>query len=275
MSSPSSFDPRPALPRPSRPMTFVLVGLLSIWIIFAAGINWGGASVGAFVALAGNSNALAEGQLWRLLTAPLLHRPDSGAGVQHIAFALMGLYFLGTALEQVWGSARLMRFLALTAVTSYLIQWLVALALPSELVGRFVPDIWYGSTPVIAALSIAFAFSLKHQKILLFFVLPLGSRALILSTIGIGLLLLIADALGPSGHVAPFGGMLMGWVFGGGTPSPARRWWLRFRMKQLDAEARRGAPRGQSPRKHHRFEVISGGKSDPKPKGGNRGGMLH
>jgi membrane associated rhomboid family serine protease len=255
-------------------MMVVLVGLLSIWILFAVGINWGGASTSAFMALAGNTDAILHGQLWRLITAPLLHQPNSGAGVQHIAFALMGIYFLGTALEQNWGSARLMRFLAVTAVSSYAVQCLIAVLLPEQLRGRFVPDPWFGSSPVIAALSIAFATSLRGQKVLLFFVMPLGSRALILATIGIGLLLLIADALGPSGHIAPFAGMLMGWVFGGGTPSPARRLWLRFRMGRLDAEVRRSAQRGQTRRNPHRFEVISGGKSDAKPKGGN-GHMLH
>lgn len=244
-----------------------MVGLLSIWIIFAAGINWGGASVAAFVALAGNTEQIAHGQFWRLLSAPLLHRPDSGAGVQHIAFALMGLYFLGTALEQAWGSPRLMRFLGITAVGSYLIQWLIALLLPALWEARIVPSIWYGTTPVIAALSIAFALSLKSQKILLFFVLPVGSRALVLATIGIGLLLLIADALGPSGHVAPFAGMGLGWALGGATPSPARKLWLRFRMRRLDAEVRR-ASNTSRPRanRQHRFEVISGGRDPSKGK---------
>jgi membrane associated rhomboid family serine protease len=248
-------------------MLVVIVGLLSIWIAFAAGINWGGASMAAFVALAGNTEAIAHGQVWRFFTAPLLHRPDSAAGVQHITFALMGLYFLGTALEQTWGSARLMRFLAVTAVSSYFLSWLVALTLPAAIEARFVPGIWYGTTPVIAALSIAFALSLKSQKILLFFVLPIGSRALVLATVGIGLLLLVADALGPSGHIAPFAGMSMGWVFGGGTPSPARRLWLRFQMGRLDAEVRRSGSQGRIGRKPHRFEVISGGRSDPKTKG--------
>lgn len=274
MSTPSGYDTRLALPHPSKSMVVVLVGLLSIWIIFTAGINWGGASEAAFDALAGNTVAIAQGQLWRLFTAPLLHRHDANGGVQHIAFALMGIYFLGTALEQAWGSARVMRFLAVSAVTSYLLQWLIALILPMGLGARFVPAQWYGTTPVIAALSIAFALSLRNQKILLFFVLPVGSRALILATVGIGLMLLIADALGPSGHVAPFAGMLMGWVFGGGTPSPARKLWLRFRMGRLDAEVRRSAGRSQSRGRSHRFEVISGGLDDSKTKGKNDR-MLH
>lgn len=272
MSPPSGYETHLSLPRPSKPMLIVMVGLLSIWIAFAAGINWGGASVAVFVALTGNTQAIAHGEIWRLFTAPLLHRPDSGAGVQHIAFALMGIYFLGTALEQTWGAARLMRFFAVTAVGSYALQWLIALTLPTNVETRMVPSMWYGTTPVIAALSIAFALSLKNQKILLFFVIPVGARALVITTIGAGLLLLIADALGPSGHIAPFAGMFMGWAFGAGTPSPARRLWLRFRMGRLDAEVRRAAVRGKAPRKQHRFEVIHGGR-DPKSNKDDR--LLH
>lgn len=248
-------------------MLVVMVGLLAIWIVFAAGINWGGASVTAFVALAGNTEQIAKGQVWRLFTASLLHRPDASAGVQHIAFALMGLYFLGTALEQAWGTARLMRFLGISAFGSYLVQWLLALVLPASWEARMVPSIWYGTTPVIAALSIAFALSLKNQKILLFFVVPVGSRALVLATIGIGLLLLIADALGPSGHLAPFAGMWLGWAFGGATPSPARRLWLKFRLRRLDADVRRSASTSRARTgSRQRFEVISGGRDPSKGK---------
>jgi membrane associated rhomboid family serine protease len=265
------------MPRPSKPLLSILVGLLSIWIIFAVGINWGGASDVTFALLAGNSNAILHGQIWRFFTAPLIHYPGSGAGVQHILFSLMGLYFLGTALEQVWGTKRLLRFIALTAVLSYFLQWIVELSLPTFLAARMVQTLWYGSTPVLAALAIAFALSLTDQKVLLFFVLPVGSRALVFATIGLSLLLVIADAMGPSGHLAPFAGMFLGWLFGGGTPSPARRWWLRFRIGRLDAEVRRGAPRRVSPGQR-RFEVISGGRDTP-PNGrdsrGNGRGMLH
>lgn len=276
MSSSYPKGPVTTMPRPSRSLLAVLVGLLSIWILFAVGINWGGASTSTFTSLAGNSRAIAEGQVWRFFTAPLLHLPDSGAGVQHIAFSLMGLYFLGTALEQVWGTPRLLRFLALSAYLSYFLQWLLELSLPAALAARMVQPLWYGSTPVLTALAIAFALSLREQKVLLFFVLPVGARTLVLATVGLSLLLVIADAMGPSGHLAPFAGMLVGWIFGGGTPSPARRWWLRFRIGRLDAEVRRRGPRKNAPGSR-RFEVISGGRDTPRNRreGGSGSGMLH
>jgi len=267
----------PMMPRPSKPLAAVLVGLLSIWILFALGINWGGASQSVFYLLAGNSQAIAEGQVFRLFTAPLLHLPATAAGVQHIAFSLIGLYFLGTALEQVWGTKRLLRFLALTAFLSYFVQWLVVMSLPLAWTARLVQPIWFGTTPVLAALAIAFALTLQHQKVLLFFVLPVGSRALVWATVGLSLLLVIADAMGPSGHLAPFAGMFFGWALGGGTPSPARRLWLRFRIGRLDAEVKRSSSRNSAGRRERRFEVISGGRDDTKGRGrsGNGSGMLH
>jgi len=265
------------LPRPSKALTAVLVGLLALWVIFAVGINWGGASLATFEMLVGNTQAIAEGQIWRLLTAPLMHHPVGSEGVQHIAFALMGLYFLAPALEGSWGTKRLLTFLAIAGPFAYAVQWTVELALPLAWSARLVPPLWYGSTPVLEALVIAFALSLRDQRVLLFFVLPVGSKALIYATVGISVLLLIADALGPSGHIAPFAGMFAGWLFGAGTPSPARRLWLRLRLSWLDAEARRG-PKARIGRKAHRFEVIAGGRDrDPKRRGNGKGNgrMLH
>lgn len=275
MSSYYQTTPGPSMPKPSKPLKGILVGLLAIWMAFAIGINWGGASREAFALLAGNTQAIADGQVWRLLTAPLLHLPETAAGVQHIAFSLLGLYFLGAALEQNWGTPRLIRFLATSAVFSYFVQWLLDMAAPAAFSARMVPPYWYGTTPVLAALAIAFSLSLRDQKVLLFFVLPVGSRALVLATVGFSVLLVLADAMGPSGHLAPFAGMLAGWIFGGGTPSPARRWWLRFRIGRLDAAANRSRPRSATTKDKRRFEVISGGRDDTKDRRRGGGGLLH
>jgi membrane associated rhomboid family serine protease len=278
MSSNYQQGPVTMMPRPSKPLAAVLIGLLCLWIVFAVGINWGGASQSTFLVLTGDSRAILKGELWRFITAPLMHLPMSGQGVQHITFSLLGLYFLGTALEQAWGTPRLLRFLVLSAVLPYVLQWLVELTLPTGLSTRLVEPIWYGTTPVLGALAIAFALTLRDQKVLLFFVIPVGSKALIIATVGLGLLLVLADAMGPSGHLAPFAGMLVGWFFGGGTPSPARRWWLRFRIGRLDAEVRRSAGRRAGASGSRRFEVINGGRDDTNGRnssGGNGRGMLH
>ncbi len=44
------------------------------------------------------ANAVLHGQIWRLFTATYLH-----ANLQHVFFNMLGLYFLGPPLEQLWG----------------------------------------------------------------------------------------------------------------------------------------------------------------------------
>jgi len=44
------------------------------------------------------AEAVLHGQIWRLFTATYLH-----ASLQHVFFNMLGLYFLGPPLEQVWG----------------------------------------------------------------------------------------------------------------------------------------------------------------------------
>ena len=112
--------------------------------------------------------------------------------------------------------------------------------------------------PALEAVAIAFALNMRGRNVLLFFVLPIGGRGLLWATIGISSALVAAGAIGPSGAIAPFAGMLAGWWLGGSTPSPARRLWLRWRLQRLESETRteRAQRRVEAKR---RFEVLPGG----------------
>ena len=249
----------PSVQRPSRALGLVLLAIVAIWLAFAVAVNWASASLDAFLLLVGNTSRLAQGELWRLVTAPLMHSPEGSAGVNHVLSTVVGLFFLAPALEAQWGTARLLRFLAICSLFAYATQWCIALALPPAAVQRLVPTYWFGAVPALEAVAVAFALSLKNRNVLLFFVLPIGSRGLLVGTIGLSVALVAADAIGPSGAIAPFAGMLAGWWFGGGTPSPARRWWLRLRLRRLESEAR--ADREARVRlAKRRFEVLPGGR---------------
>ena len=171
---------------------------------------------------------------------------------------MVGLFFLAPALESEWGTPRLLRFLAISAVFSYAVQFVLALLLPAPVVERLVPGEWFGAMPALEAVAIAFALSLRNRNVLLFFVLPIGSRGLLIATVGISVALVAADAIGPSGAISPFAGMLAGWLFGGSTPSPARRWWLRWKLRRLELEAIADRERRRTVAKR-RFEVLPGG----------------
>jgi membrane associated rhomboid family serine protease len=250
------------LPRPGKALIALMVVVTALWLTFAIGLNWGGAPTSLFWLLAGDTRGVLHGEVWRLVTAPLLHNPFGGKGVSHMITALFGLYFLAPTLEAKWGPARMLRFIALTSALAYLLQMLIELALPPQLGARMVGEQWYGLVPAVTAIAIAWACTFKGQTVRLFMVLPISSRTMILVVIGFGFLRLAAAETPEEGLLAPFGGMFFGWLLGGGTPSPLRKAWLKLRLGQLERAERRGGPSKKPRPNPGGLRVLPGGRAD-------------
>jgi membrane associated rhomboid family serine protease len=267
-SAPPSFG----FPRPGRALGGVLVGLLAIWLVYAVGINWGGASRELFDTLCGSTALILKGEVWRLFTAPLLHEPTGT--IWHIAIVLLMLYIFGAQLEREWGAKRFLKFLAGSAVFGYAVQMLVELALPADYSQKLVPALWYGAEPAVSAVSIAWALTFRGRTVNLMFVVPVTSTGLLIFVILLQVMYVIANVSVPEGLISPFGGMLAGWLFGSGSPSPLRRAWLKLRLVQLDAEARREADARKKRVAKSGLQVLEGGRSgdsdddEKKPPGG-------
>lgn len=246
------------MPAPGKPMRVVMIALLAIWLMFAMAINWGGADPAVFSLLVGTVEGIAAGEVWRLFTAPFLHMPGDPF---HVVGVLIGLYFLTPSLEARWGSRRLLIFLAVSGVFAYLVQFLVLWASPASLASKLYIGYWCGGFPIVEAVAVAWATTFAGQTIRLFFVLPVTGRGMLLFIVGFSLLRLVAVQQAPEGLVAPFGGLLAGWLFGSGTPSPFRRLYLRLRYSQLQrAEKNAHLKRGRRLRKSS-LSVIEGGRS--------------
>lgn len=257
----ASDGPTMTLPLPGKAVRGVMLAVFVVWLSFALGLNWGGAPQAVFYALAGNTERILHGEVWRLFTAPILHYAEGAAGVGHLITALLGLFFFTPRLESAWGPKRMLSFIAASAVLAYVVQMVVELALPSSLSARLVGPYWFGLTPALAAIAIAWALTFKNQVVHLFFVLPVSSRMLIVWVVGFACLYLVTGAASHQGLIAPFGGMLCGWLLGGGTPSPLRKAWLKLRLAQLDHEARRENRRRPRPNPSG-LRVIPGGRAD-------------
>jgi membrane associated rhomboid family serine protease len=247
-------------PRPGKALKWVMIGLLAIWLLFAIAINWGGASESLFLTFCGNTGLILRGEVWRLFTAPLMHLPSGS--VSHILFMLLGLYFLTPTLEQRWGSARLLRFLFFSGVLAYGFQLLFELLLPASLASKLVGQWWFGAAPILEAIAIAFALNFRGSTVRLMFVLPVTATGLVVFVVGMSVLRLIAASQTPEGLISPFGGMLAGWLLGGGTPSPLRRLYLRFRLKQLDRQVEVDRKARARRAKDAPFKVIEGGRTN-------------
>ncbi len=273
-----------ALPRPGPALTAVLAALLGIWIALALAVNWGPEALAQlaseiYEAGAGRTAALTQLELWRLVTAAALHEPQE---LGSIFFNLLGLYFLGPNLEKTWGSRRFLLFLLGASLASYGLQALALVLLPAAVGRRLAPDAWFGALPLVEAIAIAWATSFRGRVVNLFFVLPVSSRGLVLFVVGASVLAVIAAQMPPSGLIAPFGGMLAGWLLGG-EPMTLRRLWLTFRLRAHERELAALAARQRRRAAASGLRVIPGGgaarepgtepDAEPGPGGGPR--LLH
>jgi membrane associated rhomboid family serine protease len=268
--------PSLGFPRPGRALSGVLLGLLALWVVFAVGMNWGGAPPAVFEALTGNTAQILKGEVWRLFTAPLLHVPTGT--IRHILYTLLGLYFLSPSLEREWGPKRFLKFLGGSAVFAYAFQMALELALPATLGEKLVGPVWFGAGAVVSAVSIAWALTFRGRTINLMFVIPITSAGLIVFVVAVNVMVLLAQEMAPEGLLAPFGGMLAGWLFGSGSPSPIRRAWLKLKLARLDAEARREADARRRRVAKSGLQVLEGGRTRDTDEGGEKkppGGYLN
>jgi len=252
--------PMVSFPRPGPALKGVLIALFAIWLMFAVGINWASVPGELFLLFCGNEQRILQGEVWRLFTAPLMHQPSGTIG--HILMALLGLYFLAPALEREWGSRRFLRFLLLSGFIGYAVQFLLLLVLPAGVGAKLADVYWYGSLPVIDAVAIAWALNNRGNVVRLFLVLPVSSTGLILFVVGANVMYLIALQQRLEGIISPFGGMFAGWLLGAGTPSPARKAWLKLQLARLDAEAKREARARRQRAKSGHLRVIEGGRDE-------------
>jgi membrane associated rhomboid family serine protease len=237
-------------------------GLLSIWIMFAVAINYGGLDANAFLLFAGNTKAILHGEIWRLFTAGLMHLPAGPGAVSHILYALLGLYFLAPTLETRWGPKRTLLFLLGASVMGFAAQ--MAADDPSTFgFGGARSAVLVQFDGCRRAIAVAWALSNRGQTVRLFFVLPVTATGLLIFVIGFSVLLVLAGDKPHEGLVTPFGGMLAGYLFGAGTPTPARRILLKLRYRWIARRA--GKYRGKGPASHLR--VIEGGETPESRRG--------
>jgi membrane associated rhomboid family serine protease len=240
-----------AFPKPSRAVVALMAALLVIWVAVATSMNWADAAGAPLVeVLVGNSSNVLHGQIWRLLTAALIHQWTGGGAVFHILFTLLLLYFFLPPLEDRWGRRRLFLFLAGSAVFAYAIETLAFWAFPTVAAAH-----WLGGMVLVDAAIVAWALGAGDAVVRLYFVLPVRPMVLVGIMFAFNVLQLIARDNAPEGVFAPFAAMGAGFLFGGES-SPLRRLYLKWKLKRLQAEV--SALTKQRKRPSH-LRVIPGG----------------
>lgn len=142
-------------------------------------------------------------QVWRFLTFQFLH-----AGVFHILFNMIGLYFLGMYLEKAWGTRRFLTFYLVCGAFSGLCHVALMYALGGGYIGIPLLGASGGVYAVIMACAILFP---GIRLIVMFFPMPIRVAAGLFFVIS-GLMLLSGEGGGVS-HAAHFGGMVIALVW--------------------------------------------------------------
>ncbi len=243
-----------SLPRPGKALIATMVTVTAVWVLFAVGINWGGGGEALFLRLVG-SNDILHGEVWRLVTAWIVHQPTGAGSSGHLLTTLLGLYFLGATLEQRWGARRFVLFMVGSGVLAALLQ---------VLLGKLIPPLhspqFFGALGVIDAIAVAWALSFKGQQVRLFFVLPVSGTGLILFVLAVNVLYVLSMEARREGLVTPFGGMLAGYLFAEG--SPVRRKYLEWKLARLGQQKVKLASMSKAA---SHLSVIEGGRSSKKP----------
>jgi len=155
------------------------------------------ASLGGVVAERSGAHVLAElalvpsallgGELWRLVTWPLVETDPLS-----LLFAGLTLYWFGRDLCLAWGPRRfLLTFFGVAAAAGLVTTLLGVLAF-----GGLLGAVYAGSWAVLSALVIAWATLFPERQILLMFALPMSGRALLWVTVGITLLYAVFGGFG-------------------------------------------------------------------------------
>lgn len=252
------------LVRPPRPRGAVLALMVAIgcfWVMFAASLNWSRAPFAETLwrALVGDGDAVLGGQIWRLVTAPLLHSPNAPS---HALIALMLLYFFAAPLEAEWGTRRTGLFLLGAAVLGNGLEALASLS-PS-----LATRTWYGSMTLANAATVAWAFANRGQVVRLFLVVPVRPLMMVALLALWHVALLVARAPSAEGMVAPFGGMIAGYLLC--DASPLRRLWLKRKLgqyqRELDGLRAREKDRVRRRRSGPELRLIRGGDDESGPR---------
>ena len=175
-------------------------------------------------------------RVWELVTYMFLH-----SGIFHILFNMLGLYFLGKDLEEVWGTDRFLQFYFFCGVGA----GLCVVALKYLFRTPDIPTI--GASGAVLGIFLAAAILWPDRQIIFYFV-PLKMKYFVMLIAAISILSSFDQRSGVS-NIAHLGGMLFGYIFmqlpgqkrgRGGVASPSLIGRLRAAWKEYKlARARR------------------------------------
>ncbi|MEM0913493.1 MAG: rhomboid family intramembrane serine protease [Planctomycetota bacterium] len=185
-------------------VTWLIVINLVMWVLdtMLTAASRGGA-LSPFIW--GNFNveqAVYGGQVWRFFTYQFLH-----AGLLHVLFNLIGLFFFGPMVEAWLGSRRFLAFYLLCGASGSVVFTLLGFIpglLPSA-GGALI-----GASGAVFGILAAAAVIAPRQEVLFLFIIKMQIRTMVLIFLGIAALSVIVGSRNAGGEAAHLGGAVLG-----------------------------------------------------------------
>jgi len=181
--------------------------------------------------------------VWELVTYMFVH-----AGVSHIFFNMLTLWFIGVQLERRWGTTYFTKFYFACGLGAGLTQVLLGV-LPFAFANQFYYPSTVGASGAIYGLLLAFALYYPTVPFLVFFVFPVQARYFVMILGGLSLLFSLGGGSGVA-HTAHLGGLVTGYLYLKGKPF------------NLVAEIQYRYLKWRINRMKKKFDVYSGGRRD-------------
>jgi len=236
-------------PRLTRSARLLLTLYGSVFVLELVLTYWFSVPVATWLALPpllGSGGAVSKP--WTLLTHHLVQDPHQPIGV---LFELLAIWFFTAPLEDALGRRGFLKWWAGVAVGAAVFGLLLSLLPIPPLRELFQRGPFMGITPGVLAMVALFGLLHPQAQILLFFILPI--RAIWITWITVGAVLIGVLTRSRVGAFYDLGGLLAGWILfrGGLGRLDPRLLWQRWKQYQLQ-------------RKLGRFKVIHGGRGgDP------------
>ncbi|HEV2523442.1 MAG TPA: rhomboid family intramembrane serine protease [Candidatus Acidoferrales bacterium] len=187
--------------------------------------------------------------IWQLATYLFLH-----AGIWHLLFNMLFLYFFGMDLERAWGTRRFYEYYFLTGVGAGCINVLIKAAFDPHGTGPSIAIPTIGASGAIYGVLIAAAIMFPDRQVWLFpFPISVPMKLLAAGSIIIELFLSLEVSGDAVSHITHLGGALVGYLY-------LRRGLFLYRMRNdyLDWKRRRA---------RRKFEVYMRDHKDEPPRG--------
>jgi membrane associated rhomboid family serine protease len=150
-------------------------------------------------------NAVLHGEVWRLLTYSFLHSYASWA---HIVFNMLFLWWMGSEMEEMYGSREFLTLYLVSAVVAGVAYFLTQLPL----------DPWarhgcLGASGAVVAVTVLFACHFPHRTVLLMFLFPVPIWVLVLLFVGQDFLTFLLKMDSQVAVGAHLGGAVFGFLY--------------------------------------------------------------